>query len=156
MRKSQRGDTIIEVLLAIAVVSSVLGISYSIMNRNILTLRSNQERTEAAKIAQAQLETLKYTWNTNPAAIGAGGFCFSGGAHRPLGGTAPTASISDDIYTNYSAAGCRFNNLYHAGIRRTATDTYTVYVRWDQVGGRQGASDARFARNEVVMVYRLR
>ena len=56
---SQRGDTIVEVLIAMAVASSVLGITYATMNRNLLITRGAQERTEAAKLAQGQLEILK-------------------------------------------------------------------------------------------------
>lgn len=55
----QAGDTIVEVLIAIAVVSGVLGITYSIMNRNQMIVRTNQERTEASKLAQQQIEMLK-------------------------------------------------------------------------------------------------
>lgn len=55
----QSGDTIIEVLIAIAVVSGVLGTTYAIMNRNHMIVRTNQERTEASKLAQRQIEMLK-------------------------------------------------------------------------------------------------
>lgn len=57
--RQQAGDTIVEVLIAIAVVSSVLAIAYSTMNRNLQIMRNNQERTQAVRVAQDQIETLK-------------------------------------------------------------------------------------------------
>lgn len=60
MQQNQRGDTIIEVMLAIAVVSMVLAASYKIANRALLTGRYAQEQTEALKYAESQLEKLKY------------------------------------------------------------------------------------------------
>ena len=56
---SQRGDTIVEVLLAMAVVGLVLGVAYGITNRSVAIGRSAQERSEALKLAETQLELLK-------------------------------------------------------------------------------------------------
>lgn len=149
-RKSERGDTIIEVLLAIAVVSSVLGIAYSIMNRNILTLRDNQERTQAAKLAEGQIERLKHVWNTDQASIisqGANAFCINGTTVTDLAGASPTATPETDNFGNY-AGGCRFDNFFNVGIRfNNAANSFTVFVRWDRVGGGQ--------RGQVVLVYRV-
>jgi prepilin-type N-terminal cleavage/methylation domain-containing protein len=61
----QRGDTMIEVLLAMAVVGLSLGIAYGIANRAIATGRNAQERTEATKLAESQIEVLKSTTVTS-------------------------------------------------------------------------------------------
>jgi prepilin-type N-terminal cleavage/methylation domain-containing protein len=58
-RLDQRGDTIIEVLIAIAIGSLILGITYSTMNRSLITGRRAQERSEALKLAESQLERIK-------------------------------------------------------------------------------------------------
>ncbi len=55
----QAGDTIIEVMLAMALVGMSLGVSYGIANRAISTGRSAQERSEALKLAESQLELIK-------------------------------------------------------------------------------------------------
>ncbi len=57
--EKQRGDTIIEVLLAMAVLGMVLGTSFGIVNRSLATGRDAQERSEATKLAESQLEKLK-------------------------------------------------------------------------------------------------
>lgn len=56
---TQRGDTIIEVLLAMTVIGLTLGISYGIANRAVLTGQLAQERTEALKLAESQIEIMK-------------------------------------------------------------------------------------------------
>lgn len=59
IRQANRGDTIIEVLLAIAILGAVLGGAFVAANRNTLVNRSSQERLEAIKVGEAQLERLK-------------------------------------------------------------------------------------------------
>ena len=57
---NQFGDTIIEVMLAVAVVGMVLGASYATATRALRTGRFAQEQTEALKLAESQMEKLKY------------------------------------------------------------------------------------------------
>src|SRR6056297_3410972 len=57
--KQQRGDTIIEVLLAMSVIGLVLGSSYGIANRSLSIGREAQERTEALNLVETQLERLR-------------------------------------------------------------------------------------------------
>lgn len=164
----QRGDTIVEVLIAIAIVGSVLGIAYSIMNRNLLLLRDNQERSEAVKQAQGQVEALKSLWGTTSgraalSTAGDDGFCINAsGGIVMLGGGAPNASSADDnAFADYfpeleattPEASCRFNSLYHVGIRRqvvASNERYRVYVRWDKLRSSQNPE-----KNEVIITYRL-
>lgn len=153
LKLKQNGDTIVEVLIAIAVVSGVLGATYSIMNRNMLLVRDNQERSEASKIAQSQLELLKNTWDhTNPNDFPSShnvSFCF--GPDRSivyLSSALPDNNAADDELSAYDSA-CIQDDVYHIGIRinaTAATRTYIVTVRWDKIGG---------GRNEVAMAYRL-
>ncbi len=55
----QRGDTIVEVLVAITVVSMVLGGAYVTTNKSLLATRGAQERSNALKLTESQLEQLK-------------------------------------------------------------------------------------------------
>jgi Tfp pilus assembly protein PilV len=57
--KSNRGDTIIEVLLAITVAAFALGLSYSIANKSLQRSISARERNEAVNILQSQIAALK-------------------------------------------------------------------------------------------------
>ena len=55
----QRGDTLIEVMIALAIVATVISISYATASRALRTGQAAQERTEALKLAEGQIETLK-------------------------------------------------------------------------------------------------
>lgn len=57
--KSQRGDTIIEVLIALSVLALILVAGYSISTRSINGVRVSQERSEALRVAESQLEQLR-------------------------------------------------------------------------------------------------
>jgi len=57
MRK-QNGDTLIEVMIALAIIGSVIAISYATASRALRTGRAAQERTEAVKFVESQVESL--------------------------------------------------------------------------------------------------
>ncbi|HSX43710.1 MAG TPA: type II secretion system protein [Candidatus Saccharimonadales bacterium] len=65
-KMSQNGDTIVEVLICMAIVSFSLGISYGITRRSLAQVRVGEERSQALKIAQQQLERLKQYIIANP------------------------------------------------------------------------------------------
>jgi type II secretory pathway pseudopilin PulG len=138
------GDTIVEVLIAMAVISSVLAITYSTMNRNILISRDNQERTEASKLAQGQIEAVKNLASTDELALNAARanpFC--------LNGLTPTTnSVFQDDYlediTTYP--GQCIKGLYHIAIRyNSVSGVYYAHVRWESLSG---------TRSESVIAYR--
>ena len=146
----QRGDTIVEVLIAIVVASSVLGVTYSTMNRNLLITRDAQERTEASKIAQGQLELLKAAVDRAEPSVLSGTFCLDSGSSTARTGfaAAPTAGLPDN-FANYGPL-CRnigLGGLYNVAVTANA-GFYKVYVRW--VGVQANGQQA-----QVVMAYRL-
>ena len=58
LKLKQRGDTIVEVLIATAVVSLVLTGAMSISNSSLKQIRGAQERSEAQAYAQSTVELL--------------------------------------------------------------------------------------------------
>ena len=62
--KTNRGDTIVEVLFAMVVIGVSLAAAFGIANRSIQISRSSQERTEAQKIAESQIELIKAAIST--------------------------------------------------------------------------------------------
>lgn len=56
---SNRGDTIVEVLLVVTIVGLMLGSAFAILSRNITIQRTSQERATAYLLAQGQIETLR-------------------------------------------------------------------------------------------------
>lgn len=63
IKLKNRGDTIIEVLLALSVLGTIIGGGYSVATRSLNGVRISQERSEATKIAEGQLEALKATFS---------------------------------------------------------------------------------------------
>jgi type II secretory pathway pseudopilin PulG len=129
------GDTIIEVLIAIAVMSFVLGSAFAISNRSQLSIQDAQEHTEALKIAQSQVEQLKQISDNNP-----GGFDNSG----------PPKTIFNTALSNFCIQGgkitaaCQITGLggfkYIARINVTAPAgadpkpyTFEVIVNWPRI-----------------------
>lgn len=55
---NQRGDTIVEVLIALTVLMLIIGGGYSIATRSLNGVQIAQERSEATKIAEGQLEAI--------------------------------------------------------------------------------------------------
>jgi prepilin-type N-terminal cleavage/methylation domain-containing protein len=140
----QKGDTIIEVLIAMAVAASVLAVSYGTMNRNMLIIQDNQERTEASKLAQGQLEALRRVLvlpavNTS--------FCIdSTGLIQTLPAGVPNASLAADDFTKYTGQ-CTVNGLYRIVLTSSDQKNYYISVRWDRIVNNE--------RDAIAMVYRL-
>lgn len=65
MSINNRGDTIIEVLISIAVLSVILVGAYVSVNRSNTIIRDSQERLKALTIAQTQVESLVSWYKTN-------------------------------------------------------------------------------------------
>lgn len=61
-RLSNRGDAIIEVLLAMALLTSVLFIAWSVTNRATQTLAAARDRTVMVNALKEQAETIKVLW----------------------------------------------------------------------------------------------
>lgn len=63
---TERGDTIVEVLIAIAIISSILSGAYIVVNKSLIAGREAQERGNALKLSEGQLERLKSLSSSNP------------------------------------------------------------------------------------------
>ncbi len=59
VKDAHRGDTIVEVLIAIAVAAFAIGTSYAIANRSLQQAVTARERNEAVNILQNQINALK-------------------------------------------------------------------------------------------------
>lgn len=126
--KKQRGDTIVEVLLAMSVIGLVLGASFGIANRSVRLGQEAQERTEALKIAETQLEMLRSEFKVNVALLTRSTpFCFD---------SANDAQDVDDascINTNGNGG----EGLYSLAIMPPTSGggAYEISVQWEQLGG---------------------
>lgn len=119
---NQTGDTIVEVLIAIAVASAVLGSAYAIVNRTVRSQQQTSEHTNALKIAESQLELLR-----NHNGTVSSSFCFN-----------PTYQSTDDPSCNTVTAGITYDPTItknETTVGSQITTTYTVNVSWPSLGG---------------------
>jgi Tfp pilus assembly protein PilV len=127
MRRSRilntRGDTIVEVLIAIAVVSSVLGGAFAVSSRALRGTRMSQERGEAAKMVEGQLESLRAVLDdptrTNEVFSQAAPFCFDN---------------SLVLVTNPNSCRRGPENRYQLSMVRNG-DAFEASAQWTKVGG---------------------
>jgi len=142
---SERGDTIVEVLVVLAVLGMALGISYATANHSLLNARQAQEHSEALEFVQGQIELLRTLPDNNPtifdAAQHTNGFCMNGTNLVDLTGS--------NLYSQTSYPGaCVANSLYDLSIKNTGDgfDTFTIMAVWYDLDGTQ---------DNVSMNYRL-
>ncbi len=141
----ERGDTIVEVLVAIAVVSLVLGGAYVTTNRSLLATRDAEERSVALKLTESQLEQLKGFARDNPEAI------FGAGVPNPfcITNTNTVVSASDEGCTvNPSGAPSTVEPSFTLNVSRAGDgNTFTVVNEWTDVSGD--------IKDNIRMVYRI-
>jgi Tfp pilus assembly protein PilV len=127
----QIGDTIIEVLLAITVICTMLGGAYVVTNKSLVSSRDAQERSNALKITESQMERLKKLAASNSDAV--------------FGGASPFCIKSDNTVAVAADAGCKVNTSgapttsrpqYNLSIARdNATSTFTATTTWEKAHG---------------------
>lgn len=157
----QTGDTIVEVLIVLAVLGLALSISYATANRSLLNARQGEETAQATRYAQSQIEALRilapqgttntlspyYVQNPNENIFSQSNtFCI------------PDASQAVPIvpYTATPAPNCMVNGIYNEQIYNcdvvssssvsnecntnlsspyAGSDTFLVEITWPDVAG---------------------
>lgn len=142
-RLNQKGDTILEVLISVAVLSLILVTSFSLANRSSQATRQAAERGEASKIAQSEIEELKeYLSQSGVTEPTADTFFCINPSQTPalISGLAVTlANIDAPATYNAINNNCRegTDDRYAVmAVKSSANNTYTVHTRWDSVAGR--------------------
>lgn len=158
LTSSEAGDTIVEVLIAIMVISSMLVGAFSIINKSSMQIRASQERTEASRITTSLLEKIKNDSgpfiqdppNTNWRCDTAGGSVPAGPGSVPtemVVSSLPVFQSSSDTAAGYNAAcgrdngGVTYITVYS---HDPTTDVFRIVTRWDRAGG---------GREQLEMVY---
>lgn len=131
-KRGQRGDTIVEVLISIAVASMVLASAYAITNRNVTTTQDTQEHNQALQIAQQQVEGLR--------ALSAAGTdlttAFPAGPHtNKCVTTSGLPAVSSSCQTAPGGGACANSACYQIEVTQPTAGIYEVKVTW---GGLKG------------------
>jgi prepilin-type N-terminal cleavage/methylation domain-containing protein len=122
--RNQRGDTIVEVLIAIAVISLVLAGAYATVRKSTATMQDTQERGEAQKLVEGQLELMRHYYAAKSASFPASGdWCLGQDGSINAGNAFNNVCISTD-----PAA-------YKTTIKPAGAGTYAVSATWDSLTG---------------------
>lgn len=122
-----RGDTLVEVLVCIAIVSTILAGAFVVTGHSRQGVENAQEHAQAMKMLESQIEQLRAsaTGSTASPAIftQAGSFCMSNGA----------VALVTSSSCNIGSA----EPIFHLSITRTGTATagyvFTANARWAQI-----------------------
>ncbi len=140
--RKQAGDTIVEVMIVLAVLGMAIGISYSTANRSLLNARQAQESSLATEIVQAQVESLKAMASDSDIYTTTPAFCVTNDGSTlgvsPLTDDQKSAPLGDSF-----PASCKMGeaNRYSIVITQPSTGTFSVKAYWDDVEG-QGTDTA--------------
>jgi Tfp pilus assembly protein PilV len=133
--KNQRGDTIVEVLISITVISLILGGAYVTTNKSLLATRTAQERSNALKLAESQVEQLKGAI-ANPATAAT---IYSGGSPFCVYANAGTLNVVAASNANciVSTAGVAttLEPKFNLSIVRSGND-FTIKNTWNNLTGK--------------------
>ena len=130
-----KGDTIVEVLVVLAVLGLALATSSAIANKGLQQSRNAQEHSEALGIIDSQVELLHAAIDNGVSLPGAGTpFCMKSdtGSVIPF---PPSPDLNTLNNTNYPA-GCTPDpgSFYYKSIVGDGTGNYEFKVLWDGIG----------------------
>lgn len=160
------GDTIVEVLISVALVGVVLAGAYAAVISSLNASQQSLERSQAIKLLETQLERLKSLASTNYGLINGTNpsFCINGSMGKSdlsvvsINGVGLYADVLDSPPAGYYHPDCVLDSssnihsstsrsiAYFVSIERTGTDNYTAMARWHRTGG---------GREEAKIVYRV-
>lgn len=124
--RSERGDTIVEVMIALTVLALALSIAYSTANKSLLTVRNAQEHSEALQYLSSQIE-LARSDSGDPNLYQTGqAFCMD-----------PTSSSTNPVIIKPVNSTCTIGLLqYSVSIQyaNPAEDIFIFEVTWPGLG----------------------
>ncbi|HLZ15352.1 MAG TPA: hypothetical protein VKQ34_05200 [Candidatus Saccharimonadales bacterium] len=134
----ERGDTIVEVLISVAVVSLILGGAYVVSNTSLQQTEAAQERGNALKLGESQIEQLKGVIATNPQAVFGPGapasFCIAS-TTTVVDTTGPSSNLCSVDVSGIPTPPANRKPIFTLAIRRTG-QLFALKETWTDVDGR--------------------
>lgn len=133
----RRGDTIIEVLMSIAIIGLVLTASFNMVSKSTNVSTTTQERTEALKYSESQIEQMK---------------SMSGAAREGLLAQITSFCLDAGVVFSSTNSICQksfFSIVVTPGTAADSSKFFTVKTSWTPIGGKDSN------KNEVKLVYRF-
>ena len=143
LTQNSRGDTIVEVLIAILVASFILGGAYVTANHSLNNIRQAEERSEALKYVQEQLERIKSQADSSSGSAVfsiPSPFCMDASTNNPVPVT-PAACQRGGVPYSLSVTRTKVSSS-----GTTTTWSFAVTAAWERSGG--GGND------QIIMYYK--
>jgi prepilin-type N-terminal cleavage/methylation domain-containing protein len=133
----QRGDTLVEVLICILIVSVILTGAYVTTNKSSLRVMDSQEHAVALKIAQGQLEQIRQNATTASPnvfdrALG-NAFCIVGGQIKNSTDVSCKQDQSGAATTAEPAYAITATRLACAGTLPANCSMFSVKIQWQSI-----------------------
>lgn len=128
-RTTERGDTLVEVLIAMAIMSLVLVGAYVTSTRNSTVLQNSQEREQAQRLVEAQIEMLRANNG-----IAASGNCFSAGSETGTCNNFSAANSGATYTLTVVTPGGSFPASSPCGA--ASSNAYTICAIWTSLGSK--------------------
>lgn len=142
---NQVGDTIVEVLIAIVIITSVLVAAYQTTSRNTNLTQDTQEHSQALKLAESQLEYLRQYTGSGSSFDPTQNDCFYRGAPNT-----DTTNNTDPSQCNVqSAPGAAMFKVRLT--RPTSTGPFKADVTWQSIASHATADVTLYYRPPEVM-----
>lgn len=146
----ERGDTLVEVLIAMSIVAVVLGGAYLSSNKSLNTTQVAKERDIALRVAETQVERIRGFKTQSPNAPITNNSCMSTTTSNVANSGSLPALTADNLNSGggFYNTTCAMNSAgasyasspngipYYTDIEVSGND-YTVHVRWLRSGGGQ-------------------
>jgi prepilin-type N-terminal cleavage/methylation domain-containing protein len=155
----QRGDTIVEVMIVLAVLGSAISIAYATASKSLINTRQAQEASQATVLAQSQLEKLRLKSNIIDQADTDNFTYFTAPTKEFCIRTDPADNKDKVVLGDLTDANNLCNKMTEAAAgvwysvaithNPNPTDTFTVKIVWDDISGEGDGKD------RVTLVYRV-
>lgn len=132
-RGRQRGDTLVEVLICVLIVSIVLMGAYVTTQRSSRGIRNSQEHAEALKLVQSQLEQVRADAEKDAPQVFSAGQPFCMVAEAPVSGTNAPQCRQDT--TGAPTTGQPQYQLSVTRVDNADASLFTVQAEWDDING---------------------
>lgn len=135
LKLRQTGDTIIEVLICLTIITAVMATSLVTASGHANTVRRSQERGEALFLVQGQIEFLR-SYVVSPTFVyPTGGFCLANTAGT-ITKVPVTVAYNDPGYPADCAVGddSRYKIDITPSVPPDAPGKYVIRAQWDGVG----------------------
>ncbi len=142
MRFNQRGDTIVEVLVATVVISTVMAATFTLTNKATRINQAAQERTDVSNLMREQAELVKKGMvdNGRPSTTPLGQIAtIVPTACRGIGSGTGFNATASGTSTTYASGPKKIGNFYYIWVERPASlnaDSidFTVRACWPGAG----------------------